>query len=196
MIKPNYFGHLTTGMFNLIVKDPRRIPPGRAALDQGSPRPEAARPRTCCAVMSARRLILPDNAQAALGELSKGIELLPGCQQESQFLADARIAAITARLGVHPTVASLPAFVDPRKPRTAKNLKYLSTSNADRGPKPFPRILSALNCLWIVRSGRSCLLGRFASVELPPLRLTSCSCGPGLISGRLADEAFCCCCQA
>jgi len=31
MIKPNLFGHLTTGMFNLIVKDPRRTPPERAA---------------------------------------------------------------------------------------------------------------------------------------------------------------------
>jgi len=31
MIKPDFFGHLTTGMFNLIVKDPRRIPPERAA---------------------------------------------------------------------------------------------------------------------------------------------------------------------
>jgi hypothetical protein len=31
MIKPDFFGHLTTGMFNLIVKDPRRTPPERAA---------------------------------------------------------------------------------------------------------------------------------------------------------------------
>jgi hypothetical protein len=39
---------LTTGMFNLIVKDPCRTPPERAALDQGI-RSQAARPRTCCA---------------------------------------------------------------------------------------------------------------------------------------------------
>ena len=39
---------LTTGMFNLIVKDPRRFPPERAALDQGI-RSLAACPRTCCA---------------------------------------------------------------------------------------------------------------------------------------------------
>jgi hypothetical protein len=37
-----------TGMFNLIVKDPCRIPPERAALDQGI-RSLAACPRTCCA---------------------------------------------------------------------------------------------------------------------------------------------------
>jgi hypothetical protein len=48
MIKPNFIRILTTGMFNLIVKDPRRIPPERAALDQGI-RSLAACPRTCCA---------------------------------------------------------------------------------------------------------------------------------------------------
>jgi hypothetical protein len=31
MIKPNFIRILTTGMFNLIVKDPCRIPPERAA---------------------------------------------------------------------------------------------------------------------------------------------------------------------
>jgi hypothetical protein len=35
MIKPKLHRFLTTGMFNLIVKDPRRLPPERAALDQG-----------------------------------------------------------------------------------------------------------------------------------------------------------------
>src|ERR1700733_5862408 len=38
-------------MFYLIVKDPRRIPPERAALDQGI-RSLAACPRTCCAAFS------------------------------------------------------------------------------------------------------------------------------------------------
>jgi hypothetical protein len=40
-------GFSRTGMFNLIVKDPRRIPPERAALDQGI-HSLAVCPRTCC----------------------------------------------------------------------------------------------------------------------------------------------------
>ena len=74
MIKPDFFGHLTTGMFNLIVKDPRRTPPRRAALDQGLTPLEAVRPRTCCAVLAASVSRLASIAQAALGELFETIE--------------------------------------------------------------------------------------------------------------------------
>src|SRR5271163_3372827 len=82
MIKPDFFGHLTTGMFNLIVKDPRRTPPGRAALDQGLTPLEAVRPRTCCAVLAASVHRTSCNAQAALGELSESIEDSSPSQQK------------------------------------------------------------------------------------------------------------------
>src|SRR5271170_2436092 len=85
MIKPDFFGHLTTGMFNLIVKDPRRTPPERAALDRVT-RLVAVRPRTCCAVWQRVSLsIVPGNTQAALGELSETIEDSSGCQRKSSF---------------------------------------------------------------------------------------------------------------
>ena len=85
MIKPDFFGHLTTGMFNLIVKDPRRTPPERAALDRVT-RLVAVRPRTCCAVWQRVSLsIVPGNTQAALGELSETIEDSSGCQRKLLF---------------------------------------------------------------------------------------------------------------
>ena len=70
-------------MFNLIVKDPRRTPPKRAALDRVT-RLVAVRPRTCCAVWQRVGLsIVPGNTQAALGELSETTEDSSGCQQKS-----------------------------------------------------------------------------------------------------------------
>jgi hypothetical protein len=48
---------------------------------------------------------------------------------------------------------------------TALNLKHHPASKTRRGPRPFSRILSAQSSLWIVRAGRSCLLGHRVSVE-------------------------------
>ena len=82
MIKPDFFGHLTTGMFNLIVKDPRRTPPKAGRFGSGLTRLVAVRPRTCCAVLRRVCKYYACIAQAALGELSESIEVQPPCQHK------------------------------------------------------------------------------------------------------------------
>jgi hypothetical protein len=61
-------------MFYLIVKDPRRIPPERAALDQGI-RSLAACPRTCCAAFSWSL-----GGSSVLSAFTESIEISGGCQ--------------------------------------------------------------------------------------------------------------------
>ena len=131
MIKPKLHRFLTTGMFNLIVKDPRRIPPERAALDQGI-RSLAACPRTCCAAF---RGVMKDSS--VLSAFTESIEISGGCQWIFS-ICSARLAA--------PNLKDRPQFPACLTHRV--------------GGQFCPGGIISLALQWIVRSGRTFLLYR------------------------------------
>ena len=135
-------------MFYLIVKDPRRIPPERAALDQGI-RSLAACPRTCCAAFSwsherLQRFKRIYRKYRSFGRLSMDFFHFP----------QARLAA--------------PNLKDRSQNSAAQNSHWACMGF---GGQFCPREELPLALQWIVRSGRSFLHYRFACVICYPANI-------------------------
>ena len=63
-----------------------------------------------------------------------------------------------------PNLRQLPEIVHSTKSQTSHR-QALKRAKTYRGPRPCCGYSSASSCLWIVRAGRSCLLGHAVSVE-------------------------------